>query len=189
MVWIAIGGAALFIVIAIIFASRFGSDPGLSASPLIGEPAPDGNIALQYEDGEVSVQDFSGDIVVVNFWASWCLACRDEHAALVQGAEDYADFGTTFMAVNYQDSPSNAEAFLNELGTSAETVYTVDEGSRTAFAWGVLGLPETFFVDRDGIVVAKVSGPLTYGLLSRTIDQIIVGETVGDISTGEVENR
>jgi cytochrome c biogenesis protein CcmG/thiol:disulfide interchange protein DsbE len=53
----------------------------------------------------------------------------------------------------------------------------------------VLGLPETFFVDRGGIVVGKVSGPVTYGLLSQTIESIILGETVGDITTGEVENR
>ena len=187
--WVAIGAAALFLVLALIFASRFGSDPTLSASPLIGEPAPSGSVAYQYEEGATSLDDYAGDIVVVNFWASWCLACRDEHAALTQAADDYADFGTTFVAVNYQDDPGRADAFLEELGRSSATVYTVDEGSRTAFEWGVLGLPETFFVDRDGVVVGKVSGPLTYGLLSRTIDQIILGEAVGDITTGDVENR
>ena len=187
--WIAIGGAAVFLVLALVFASRFGSDPTLSSSPLIGETAPTGEVAYQYEPGMTSVQEYAGDIVVVNFWASWCLACRDEHAALTQAAEDYREFGTTFLAVNYQDDPGRADAFLTELGRSASTVYTVDEGSRTAFEWGVLGLPETFFVDRDGVVVGKVSGPLTYGLLSRTIDQIILGEAVGDITTGEVENR
>ena len=187
--WVAIGAAALFLVLALIFASRFGSDPTLSASPLIGEPAPSGSVAYQYEEGATSLDDYAGDIVVVNFWASWCLACRDEHAALTQAADDYADFGTTFVAVNYQDDPGRADAFLEELGRSSATVYTVDEGSRTAFEWGVLGLPETFFVDREGVVVGKVSGPLTYGLLSRTIDQIILGEAVGDITTGDVENR
>lgn len=53
----------------------------------------------------------------------------------------------------------------------------------------MLRLPETFFVDREGVLVAKVPGPITYGLLAKTIDAIIVGESVGDISTGEVENR
>lgn len=187
--WLAIGAAVVFLVLAVVFASRFGSDPTLSSSPLVGQPAPSGEVAYQYDSGTTSVQEYAGDIVVVNFWASWCLACRDEHAALTQAAEDYAEFRTTFLAVNYQDDPARADAFLDELGRSAQTVYTVDEGSRTAFQWGVLGLPETFFVDRDGIVVGKVSGPLTYGLLSRTIDQIILGEAIGDITTGEVENR
>jgi len=187
--WIAIGAAVVFMLLAFVFASRFGSDPTLSASPLIGKPAPTGDIALADGSGSVSVADFPGDIVVVNFWASWCLGCRDEHGALVQASEDYADFDTTFVAVNYQDQPERAAAFLDELGVSPSTVYAVDDGSETAFAWGVLGLPETFFVDRDGMVVGKVSGPVSYALLSQTIDQIILGESIGDISTGDVENR
>lgn len=189
MVWAVIAGGVLFIALGIIFASRFGTDPSTTDSPLIGLPAPSGSIALMDGSGEVAVSDFEGDIVVTNFWASWCLGCRTEHQALTQAASDYADFGVTFVAVNYQDTPSSAEGFLDELGRSPVTVYTVDEGSTTAFKWGVLGLPETFFVDRDGIVVGKVSGPLNYELLAATIDSIIVGDTVGEISTGEVENR
>lgn len=189
MVWAAIAAAVVFMVIAIIFASRFGGDPTISTSPLIGQPAPTAPMALLDETGEVSLADFPDDIIVVNFWASWCLACRTEHAALVQGAADYDDKGVTFVSVNYQDTHSNAIGFLDELGWSDETVYAVDEGSSTAFSWGVLGLPETFFVDADGIVVGKVSGPTSYALLSRTLDQIILGESVGEIKTGDVENR
>jgi cytochrome c biogenesis protein CcmG/thiol:disulfide interchange protein DsbE len=189
MVWAVIAGGLLFVVMAVIFAGRFGTDPGISSSPLIGQPAPNSEIALMDGSGAVSVNDFEGDVRVVNYWASWCLGCRTEHEALTQAASDYADLGVTFIAINYQDSPGNAEAFLDELGRSNVTVYTVDENSRTAFEWGVLGLPETFFVDRHGIVVGKVSGPVSYGLLSRTIDQIILGESVGDIETGDVENR
>lgn len=189
MVWVVIAAGLVFVVIAVIFAGRFGTDPGISSSPLIGEQAPNSQIALMDGSGTIAVDDFAGDIRVVNYWASWCLGCRTEHGALTQAADDYADSGVTFIAINYQDSPSNAKGFLDELGTSPVTVYTVDEGSRTAFEWGVLGLPETFFVDRAGVVVGKVSGPVSYGLLSQTIDQIILGGAVGDIETGEVENR
>ena len=189
MVWVVIAAGLVFVVIAVIFAGRFGTDPGISSSPLIGEQAPNSQIALMDGSGTIAVDDFAGDIRVVNYWASWCLGCRTEHGALIQAADDYADSGVTFIAINYQDSPSNAKGFLDELGTSPVTVYTVDEGSRTAFEWGVLGLPETFFVDRAGVVVGKVSGPVSYGLLSQTIDQIILGGAVGDIETGEVENR
>ncbi len=185
----AIAAGFAFVLLAIVFASRFGSDPSLTASPLIGSPAPAGEIALQDGTGSTSVADFPGDIVVVNFWASWCLGCRVEHEALVAAADAYADFDTTFLAVNYQDDPGRANAFLEELGRSNATVYAIDEGSSTAFSWGVLGLPETFFVNREGVVVGKVSGPVSYGLLSQTIDRIILGETIGDITTGEVENR
>jgi cytochrome c biogenesis protein CcmG/thiol:disulfide interchange protein DsbE len=189
IVWVVIAGGLLFVVIAVMFAGRFGTDPGISSSPLIGKPAPNTAIALMDGSGSVTLDDFDGDIRVVNYWASWCLGCRTEHQALTQAASDYEDFGVTFVAINYQDSPANAEGFLDELGRSPVTIYSVDEDSRTAFEWGVLGLPETFFVDRDGIVVGKVSGPVSYGLLSQTIDQIILGESIGDIETGEVENR
>jgi cytochrome c biogenesis protein CcmG/thiol:disulfide interchange protein DsbE len=189
IVWVVIAGGLVFVAMAVVFAGRFGTDPGISSSPLIGQPAPNSEIALMDGSGTVALDDFEGDIRVVNYWASWCLGCRTEHQALMQAASDYSDLGVTFIAINYQDSPPNAEAFLNELGGSDVTVYTVDENSRTAFEWGVLGLPETFFVDRHGLVVGKVSGPVSYGLLSRTIDQIILGESIGDIETGDVENR
>lgn len=189
MVWVVIVAGLAFVVLAIIFAGRFGTDPGISSSPLMGKQAPNSEIALMDGSGSIRINDFAGDILVVNYWASWCFGCRTEHPALLRGADDYKDFGVTFIAINYQDNPGNAEKFLEELGRSPVTVYTVDEDSRTAFQWGVLGLPETFFVDRDGFVVGKVSGPLTYELLSRTIDQIILGESIGDIETGDVENR
>ncbi len=189
MVWVAIGVGVVFFVLAVAFASRLGVDPSISSSPLVGKPAPTTDLELMDGSGTVNMSDFEGDVRVVNFWASWCLGCRTEHAALLQGASAYESFGVTFIAVNYQDSPGNAEAFLDELGRSSVTVYTVDNDSRTAFGYGVLGLPETFFIDRDGIVVGKVSGPLTYALLSATIDQILLGNTVGEIETGEVENR
>jgi cytochrome c biogenesis protein CcmG/thiol:disulfide interchange protein DsbE len=189
MVWVAVAGGLVFVVVAVIFAGRFGSDPSISSSPLIGKQAPTSEIALMDGTGDISVEDFDGDIRVVNYWASWCLGCRTEHDALTTAASDYVDFGVTFIAINYQDTPGNAAAFLDELGRSPATIYTVDQDSRTAFQWGVLGLPETFFVNRDGIVVGKVSGPVTHGLLTQTIDKIILGESIGDIETGEVENR
>lgn len=189
MVWVAIGVGVVFFALAVVFASRLGMDPSISSSPLVGKSAPTTDIEQMDISDTVNISDFEGDVRIVNFWASWCLGCRTEHAALLQGASAYETFGVTFIAVNYQDSPGNAEAFLDELGRSSVTVYTVDNDSRTAFGYGVLGLPETFFIDRDGIVVGKVSGPLTYALLSATIDQILLGNAVGEIETGEVENR
>ncbi len=189
MIWLAIVAGLLFFAVAVVFTGRFGTDPTISSSPLIGKAVPNSVLALMDEPGSVEINDFDGDILVVNYWASWCLGCRIEHSALIQASDEYADFGVTFIAINYQDTPQGADAFLEELGRSEATVYTVDDDSRVAFDWGVLGLPETFFVDRDGIVVGKISGPLNYGLLTRTIDQIILGEVIGEISTGEVENR
>ena len=95
----------------------------------------------------------------------------------------------TRHAVPVPCTPPSGQSCHDGLGCSSFTGYTVDGRSRTAFQWGVLGLPETFFVDREGVVVGKVSGPVSYELLSQTIDQIILGRSIGDIETGEVENR
>jgi cytochrome c biogenesis protein CcmG/thiol:disulfide interchange protein DsbE len=189
MVWAAIAAAIGFMLLAVIFASRFGGDPSISTSPLIGQPAPTAPVALLDGTGEISLADYPKDVIVVNYWASWCLSCRGEHPALLQAAADYEDEDVTFISINYQDTQRNAVAWLDDLGWSEETVYAVDIGSETAFSWGVLGIPETFFVDREGSVVGKVSGPVTYSLVARTLDQIIEGESVGDIKTGDVENR
>ena len=91
--------------------------------------------------------------------------------------------------MNHQDAAANAVGFLDELGRSPDTIYVADDGSRLALEFGVLGLPETFFIDRDGRIVGKVSGPVTGAVLADTIDAIVLGEEVGAIRTGEVENR
>ena len=178
------------IVLGIIFAGRFNTDITLTQSPLIDEPAPD--VSIRYLDSvdEFRLADYRGNIVVVNFWASWCLNCRVEHEALNAAAAGYQDLGVTFVGVAYQDRDSASKAFLEELGRGDPYVYGVDEGSRVAVEFGVLGLPETFFIDRDGIIRGKVSGPVDAAFLNRTIEAIALGESIDpQTTTDDVENR
>src|SRR5690606_813504 len=135
---------AASVVLAVVFASRFGSDPALSESPLIGQPAPDLTLPRLTGSGEASLSDYAGDIVVVNFFASWCLECRLEHDALVAAADSFADAGVRFVGISYQDDPIDSLEFLEEEGFSETTEYLIDEGSRAAVAFGVFGIPETF---------------------------------------------
>lgn len=188
--WIAIAAGIGVVVVGIVFADRFGSDPTITASPLIGQPVPEVTVA-GFDGGEpIDFADLEGEITVVNFWASWCLGCRQEHEALLAAAADYSEFGVTFVGVNYQDSPGNARAFLDDLGRGDGYLYGSDEESRTAFEFGVLGLPETFFIARDGTIVGKVSGPVSHSLLVATLDRLILGEAIdSEVTTGEVENR
>jgi cytochrome c biogenesis protein CcmG, thiol:disulfide interchange protein DsbE len=189
-VWAAIAAGIAVMVLGLVFASRFGSDPSLTRSPLIGRPAPDVAMAGYGGGPDIRLSDLRGDIVVVNFWASWCTGCRAEHEALLLGAAAYEELGVTFIAINYQDVPAAADAFLDDLGRSEQTRYGVDGDSRVAFEFGVLGLPETFFIDREGTIVAKVSGAVDFDLLAGTIEAIALGEAVDpEVITGEVENR
>ncbi len=189
--WIVVAVGLVVVILGVVFTSRFGTDPQLTASPLIGSPAPDLSLPYLEFDGEFDFSDLEGDVSVVNFWASWCLACRDEHEALVTAAAAYQDLGVTFVGVMVQDRPDNGLAFLSELGRGEPYAYVDDEASRASLEFGVLGVPETFFVDRDGIIVGKVSGPVNGPLLAATLDAILLGraDDLGVVKTGEVENR
>lgn len=163
----------LTVVLAVVFASRFGQDPRLSPSPLIGRPAPDNVLNVVESDATLSLAELRGDIVVVNFWAPWCVPCRYEHPDLLRLVDDYGGFGVSVVGITYQSTEGAVVEYLDELGRGYPVV--MDDRSRAAIEFGVRGVPETFFVDRDGIVVAKVAGPITYELASATLDRIIVG--------------
>ncbi len=190
MFWVVIAAGAAVVVLGVVFAGRFGSDPMLTPSPLIGKPVPDVTVPYLEFDQDLHLRDLEGDIVVVNFWSSWCLSCRAEHQALLSAAAEYADFDVTFVGVLYQDTVSNGLGFLADQGRGDPYVYVEDADSRVALEFGVLGLPETFFVDRSGTIVGKVSGPVSRGLLDATLQALVLGQSIDNqVITGEVENR
>lgn len=175
------------VVFAVVLASRFGSDPGLVDSPLLGEPAPEFSLSPLEGGDPVALADMRGDIVVVNFFASWCLECREEHDALTSTADAFADRGVTFVHVAYQESPPASIAWLEDAGRSEAAHYLADPGSRTAIAYGVFGIPETFFIDEEGTVVGKIIGESDAFTLGATIDAIERGETPGQSVTGSTQ--
>ncbi len=185
--WVGLGIVAVAVVFSVVLASRFGGDPGLVDSPLIGQPAPDFELPSLDGTETVALQDLSGDIVVVNFFASWCLECRSEHADLVATADAFGDDGVTFVQIGYQEPSDDSLSYLAEAGTSVWTRYLADPGSRTAIAYGVFGIPETFFIDQSGTVVGKVIGESDALLLGATIDAIRRGETPGQSITGDTQ--
>lgn len=173
--WRTLGlGAALGLVglLVIVFAGRFGTDPRLVDSPLIGKPAPPIDLNYLEESGTWSLEDAGGQIVVVNFWASWCLACRLEHDDLLAAAAAYRNGGVQFVGIDFQDDLDDAISFLDEMGRGPGNVYLADPRSRVAIEFGVFGIPETFFIDEDGRVAAKIAGESTYEVLVSTIEGI-----------------
>jgi cytochrome c biogenesis protein CcmG/thiol:disulfide interchange protein DsbE len=187
--WVGYGVALAGVVFAVVLASRFGVDPGLVESPLLGETAPGFSLAPLEGGDPVSLSDLDGEIVVVNFFASWCLQCRNEHEALTSTAEAFADEGVTFIQISYQESPPASLEYLDEAGRSDAALYLADPGSRTAIAYGVFGIPETFFIDGQGIVVGKIIGESDALTLGATIDAIKRGETPGQSVTGDTQQR
>lgn len=175
-------------VLAVAFATRFGSDPALAPSPLIGRTAPDLSLPPLAEGEEpVVLTQLEDQIVVINFFASWCVQCRSEHPDLVATADAYRDAGVVFVGVAYQDDPVDTVGFLDELGRSPATRYVTDPGSRAAIAFGIRGVPETFFLAPGGEVVAAVRGESDAILLSGTIEAIRRGERPGFQEGGDFQ--
>ena len=177
------------VVLAVVLASRFGSDPRLVESPLIGQPAPGFDLPTLDGSSSVNLDDLRGEIVVVNFFASWCLECRREHQDLVAASDAFADKGVTFVQVGYLERPGTSLAYLAEAGTSPYTKYLSDPGSRTTIAYGVFGIPETYFINQEGIVVGKIVGEANALILGATIDAILRGEEPGQTVTGNTRQR
>ncbi len=175
--WSAVAVVAVVVLVSAAFATRFGADPTLVDSPLIGQPVPDVSLPFLERDGELSLRDLSGQVLVINFWASWCVACKEEHDDLTLAARRFRDRGVRFVGIVYQDRPESAIAWLDEMGRGYDNL--LDPGSRAAIDFGVFGVPETFFVDRDGNVVGKVTGASSFQLLATTLEQVLDGEVPG----------
>jgi cytochrome c biogenesis protein CcmG/thiol:disulfide interchange protein DsbE len=111
--------------------------------------------------------------VVLNFWATWCVPCFEEHGVLTAGARELGS-EVQFLGVVYEDEPSRVQAFLAERGGGYPSL--VDPDSRTAIAYGVFGVPETFFIDASGSIVAKHVGPLTDAALAENVRKAREGQ-------------
>lgn len=148
---------ALVALIAV-FGMSMNRDPNLIRSVLIDKPAPAFAMAPVPDLGVPGFDTaaLTGEVTVVNVFASWCIPCRDEHPLLV-GLK--AQTGVRLYGINQSDAPENALAFLAELGNPYDAV-GMDRDRRVSIDWGVYGVPETFVVDAEGTITFKHVGPL-----------------------------
>jgi cytochrome c biogenesis protein CcmG/thiol:disulfide interchange protein DsbE len=175
---------AIVVVLPVLALFRFGlsRDPRSIPSPLPGREAPDFTLqrmdppraapeGVAADEMAVRLAAHRGEVVVLNFWASWCLACRDEHAALSEVAARYRGKGVVFYGVLYNDQAEKARRWIEEMGGQSYSTL-LDPGSRTAIDYGLYGVPETFFIDPEGKVAYKQIGPVTKELLIRKIEEM-----------------
>jgi cytochrome c biogenesis protein CcmG/thiol:disulfide interchange protein DsbE len=178
-------GAAVATPLIALLAFGMTRDPRDIPSPLPGRAAPDFTLAsfdaatLTKADHTDSVHlaALRGDVVVVNVWASWCLACRDEHPVLREIGSRYAGTDVHFLGILYNDNVDNGRRWIREMGGQSYPALE-DPGARTAIDYGVYGVPETFFVGRDGVVAYKHTGPITADVLLAKIEELRKAPTV-----------
>ncbi len=160
-----------FVVLAVVGLLSFGllSEGGRGSGVLrMSRGAPDFTLNL-FDGGTFTLSEKRGQPVVMNIWASWCHSCREEAPVLEQGWRSYRDRGVKFVGVNVMDSRGDAEAFLEEFkitypnGTDESDIY---------FDYGAVGVPETFFINRDGVIVLKFFGPLDAEQLSALVEEL-----------------
>lgn len=143
-----------------------GHDPQHIDSPLVGRIAPPFALRTVGGDATIGPASFRGKPVVVNFWATWCGPCWEEHPTLTEGARKLGD-RVQFIGVVFQDDETKIKSFLQQRGSFYPTV--IDDRGKTAIAYGVGGVPETFFLDAQGRIVAKHDGPLSPELLDAYV--------------------
>jgi cytochrome c biogenesis protein CcmG, thiol:disulfide interchange protein DsbE len=161
--------AAVLAVVAVL-ATGLGRDPTAAASPLVGRAAPD--FTLGGIDGPaVTMSKLRGQVVVLNFWASWCAECHEEQDALDQTWQRYRDAGVVLLGVDFQDTTDGARDYLHRSGLTYPVVE--DRDSRTALAYGIRGIPETFLVDRSGRIVDRIIGRVGADRLAAAVEPLL----------------
>ena len=163
---ILVAGIAITLVLVVILATGLGKDPQAIDSPLIGKQAPDFALQAVGTHETLDLKQFRGKPLVVNFWATWCRPCYEEHPVLVSNAQ-LLQGQVQFLGVVFQDKEEKIQAFLNDRGSAYPTL--VDQGGKTAIAYGVGGVPETFFLNKDGKIVDKFVGPIDPDTLQQNV--------------------
>jgi cytochrome c biogenesis protein CcmG/thiol:disulfide interchange protein DsbE len=164
--WLVAGVAALVAFLTV----SVGRPVGPVDTPIVGRPAPAFDLQT-LEGGRISLAELRGSPVVLNFWASWCIPCREEAPLLTAADATYRADGLRILGVVYQDSSENAGDFMARYGQTYPGL--LDPDGRTAIDYGVFGIPETFFIDRAGVVRSRQVGAVTEAELKRKIEAIL----------------
>lgn len=164
-------GVGIAVPIVALLSYGLTRDPRHIASPLPGRAAPEFSLPALDGGDSIKLGELRGQVVVVNFWASWCIPCRQEHPVLLEAARTYEPRGVKFVGIAYNDKPEDSQRWLNELGKSYPSL--IDAGARVAIDYGVSGVPETFILDKQGVVAFKKFGPITTPEITQKLDSLL----------------
>lgn len=147
----------------------------VESTDLQGNQAPAFTLPLfdQFEEEEISLADLRGQVVVVNFWASWCVECYKEAPLLEQAWQDYKNQGVMFVGVDYLDTDTEGLAYMEKYGITYPS--GPDIGDKISQDYAITGVPETFFIDKDGniahVQIGPIERPQLYALLDKLVAQ------------------
>ena len=160
----------IFVLLVLLLGFGLSLNPREVPSPLIGKPAPQFQLPQLHDPAKnFAPKELLGKVWVLNVWASWCAACRDEHPVLA----DFAKSGLVpLFGLNYKDQREDAIAWLKRFGDPYQ-VSLVDTDGRVGIDYGVYGVPETYVIDKLGVIRYKRIGPVTPAILKEKIVPLI----------------
>jgi len=160
-----------FIFLLALLAVGLRLNPHEVPSPLIGKPAPEFRLATLHDPGrEFSPQDMLGQVWLFNVWASWCVSCREEHPHFVEYAK--RPDAVPLVGLNYKDKPDDGLRWLARFG-DPYVLSAVDLDGRVGINYGVYGVPETYLIDKQGVIRFKQIGPVNPDVLANKILPLI----------------
>ena len=160
----------LFLGLALMLAAGLGRDPKEVPSPLIGKPAPAFTLT-RLDDAQQSIKrdDLLGKVWMLNVWASWCVACREEHPLLVEFSRRKT---VPVYGLNYKDARTDGLRWLAKFGNPYDASLFDNDG-KVGIDFGVYGVPETFIIDKQGVIRVKHIGPVTETVLRERIEPLL----------------
>jgi cytochrome c biogenesis protein CcmG/thiol:disulfide interchange protein DsbE len=161
---------AVFLLLIALLWAGLKLDPRKIPSPLVDKPAPEFSLPrLDAPKTIVNSNDFLGQVWLLNIWASWCAACRTEHPVLNAWTQQEDVF---LIGMDYKDKPEDGINWLKVLGNPYR-LSVMDENGRSGMDWGVYGVPETFVIDKKGVIRYKHIGPISWDDLNTTLKPLI----------------
>ncbi len=160
----------IFLVVMVILAIGLTLDPQVLPSPLIDKPAPDFSAPVLYQPSvQLTNKNLLGKVWLLNAWASWCIACREDHAVLLEFSKSKT---LMLVGLNYKDQDKEGQKWLARFGNPYDVVLA-DQDGRIGIDFGIYGVPESFLIDKAGIIRYKHVGPLTPRVLHHQLLPLI----------------
>lgn len=166
--WLRLAVVIAIAALVVVLILAFRREPTDLRTGTVGKPA--AAFTLQQLDGSgpLTLTPSAGKVVVLNFFASWCIPCKQENPALVRAYERYRASDVVFIGILYQDSLESGLRYVRDNGVTWPTVN--DDRGRVAFSYGVFGIPETFFIGADGVIAGRHIGPIDETTLTNAIE-------------------